>query len=229
MPVTVGARVATSWSRPWASTVESRLSPASRSRLRLHPSGSWEVPPAGAASPRSPRSHPARSPERKRRAARADRRQARPQEHRRRLPVPLPSRDAALEHGRELEIVLRGEAVELQVLAALDVRLALRDLLRRDPRSREHLHQVGSREKLDRACIGDLVDATTHEQEAGERPRCRMLDHLVDLQLSISGTRLQEEVVGEVLDQVAGREHVVAVPGAALRVLRQSALAADRK
>ena len=134
-----------------------------------------------------------------------------------------------LEHGRELEIVARGEAVELQVLAALDVRLALRDLVRRDPRSREHLHQVGSGEKLDRACVGDLVDAATHEQEARERPRGRMLDHLVDLQLPVPGARLEEEVVGQVFDEVAGGEHVVAVPGPSLGVLRQRTLAADQE
>ena len=69
--------------------------------------------------------------------------------------------------------------------------------------------------------VGDLVDAAAHEQVAGERPRGGMLDHLVDLELVVPRAGLEEEVVREILDQVAGGEHVVAVPGTALRVLRQ--------
>ena len=63
-------------------------------------------------------------------------------------------------------VVVRGEAVELQVLAALDVRLALGDLVGRDPRRREQLRQVGAREVLERPRVRDLVDAAAHEQVA---------------------------------------------------------------
>ncbi len=59
----------------------------------------------------------------------------------------------AVEARRELEIVRRREAVETQVIAALDVRLALGDLLRRDRRGGEELGQVGaSEESSPRAC-----------------------------------------------------------------------------
>ena len=112
------------------------------------------------------------------------------------------------------------------MVAALDVRLALRDLVGRDPRGREHLRQVGTGQVLERARVCDLVHAPAHEQVAGERPGGRVLDHLVDLQLVVPGARLEEEVVCQVLDQVPGREDVVAVPGSAVRVLRQRALAA---
>jgi hypothetical protein len=132
----------------------------------------------------------------------------------------------AVEDGAGLrERVLR-EPVQLEVLARLDVRPALRDLVGRDPRRREELHQVGPGQPLQRPRVGHLVDAAAHEQVARERSRGRVLDHLVHLELVVPRSRLEEEVVRQILDQVAGREHVVAVPGPALRVLRQRALSA---
>ena len=91
------------------------------------------------------------------------------------------------------------------MVAALDVRLALRDLVRRDPRRREQLRQVRAGEVLERPRVGDLVHAAAHEQVAGQRPRRRVLDHLVDLQLVVARAGLEEEVVRQVLDQVAAR------------------------
>ena len=93
--------------------------------------------------------------------------------------------------------------VEPQVVATLDVRLAFRDLLRRDPRCRKELHQVGAGQALERPRIGDLVDAAADEQEAGQCARRRMLDHLVDLELPVPGAGLEEEVVRQVLDEIA--------------------------
>ena len=52
----------------------------------------------------------------------------------------------------------------------------------------------------------------------------RMLHHLVDLELVVPGACLEEEVVCQILDEVAGGEDVVAGPGAALRVLRERTL-----
>ncbi len=127
----------------------------------------------------------------------------------------------AVEHGGDLLEVVLGEAVELQVLAALDVRLALRDLVGRDPRRGEQLRQVGAGEVLERACVGDLMHATADEQVAGQRAGRRMVDHLVDLELVVARAGLEEEVVRQILDQVPGGEDVVAVPGLAVRVLNQ--------
>jgi hypothetical protein len=56
-----------------------------------------------------------------------------------------------------------------------------------------------------------------------------VLDHLVDLELAVASAGLKEEVVGQVFDEVAGREDVVAVPRSALRVLRQRSLAAGQE
>ena len=73
------------------------------------------------------------------------------------------------------------------------------------------------------------MDAAAHEQVAGERASGRVLDHLVDLQLVVPRAGLEEEVVREVLDEVARREDVVAGPRPALRVLRQRTLAAGEE
>ena len=73
------------------------------------------------------------------------------------------------------------------------------------------------------------MDAAADEQVAGQRARGRMLDHLVDLELAVAGAGLEEEVVRQILDEVAGGEDVVAVPGPPLRVLRQRALAAGEE
>src|SRR3712207_8230297 len=43
--------------------------------------------------------------------------------------------------------------------------------------------------------ICDLVDAAAHEEVPRERARRRVLDHLVDLELVVARTRLEEEVV----------------------------------
>ena len=115
------------------------------------------------------------------------------------------------------------------MVAPLDVRAALGNLLRRDPRSREQLHQVGAGQVLDRPRVGDLVDAAADEQVPRQRPRNRMVDHLVHLQLAVAGTGLEEEVVGQVLDEVAGREDVVTRPRPPLRVLGKRALAAGQE
>ncbi|HKV66834.1 MAG TPA: hypothetical protein VJN72_02010, partial [Gaiellales bacterium] len=119
--------------------------------------------------------------------------------------------------------------VELEVLARLDVRLALRDLVGRDPRRREELHQVGSGQPLERPRVGDLVHAAADEQVAGQRARRRMLDGLVDAQLAAAGAGLEEVVVRQVLDEVTRGEYVVAVPRLAHRVLQQRAGAAGRE
>src|SRR5215204_7270447 len=131
-----------------------------------------------------------------------------------------------VEDRRQLPIVLEREAVQAQMVAALDVRPALRDLVRRDPRRREHLREIGSRQVLDRTRIRDLVDPATDEQVPGQRTSGRVLDHLVDLELVVPGARLEEEVVREVLDEVARGEHVVAVPRPSVRVLREGSLSA---
>ena len=73
------------------------------------------------------------------------------------------------------------------------------------------------------------MHAAANEQEARQRPRGGMLDHLVDLELAVARAGLEEEVVRQILDEVAGREDVVAVPGTALRVLRQRSLAAGQE
>jgi hypothetical protein len=111
---------------------------------------------------------------------------------------------------------------------ALDVRLALRDLLGRDVRRREQLGQIRAGQPLECARVRDLVDAAADEQVAGQRARRRVLDHLVHPQLAAAGARLEEVVVREVLDQVAGGEDVLAGPRLALRVERQRALPAEQ-
>ena len=110
--------------------------------------------------------------------------------------------------------------------ALVDVLLGLGDLLGRDPRRREQLRQVGAGQQLESARVGDLVHAAAHEQVAGQRAGGRVLDHLIDLELVVAGTGLEEEVVGQVLHEVAGAEDVVAVPGLAVGVLTQRALTA---
>lgn len=65
----------------------------------------------------------------------------------------------------------------------------------------------------------DLVDAAADEEVAGERPCCRVVDHLVDLELVVACARLEEEVVGQIPDQVPGGVDVVAAPRLAHRVL----------
>jgi hypothetical protein len=115
------------------------------------------------------------------------------------------------------------------VVSTLDVGPALRDLLGGDPRGREHLRQIGAGQPLDRAGVRDLVDATADEQVAGQCARGGMLHHLVHLELVVPCARLEEEVVRQVLYEVARREDVVAGPGPALRVLRQRSLAAGEE
>jgi hypothetical protein len=68
------------------------------------------------------------------------------------------------------------------------------------------------------------VYAAAHEQVAGQRAGHRVLDHLVDLQLVVARAGLEEEVVRQVLDQIARREDVVPVPRPPVGVLRQRAL-----
>ena len=133
-----------------------------------------------------------------------------------------------VEDRRQLvEVVLR-QAVQLQMLAALDVRPALGDLVGRNPRRGEELHQVRAGQVLERTRVGDLVDAAPHEQVAGQRARGRVIDHLVDLQLVVAGPGLEEEVVRQVLDEVARGEHVLAGPRLAHRVLAERGGAARR-
>jgi hypothetical protein len=110
----------------------------------------------------------------------------------------------AVEDRSDLLKVTRREAIQLEVLAALDVGLALGDLVGRDAGRREQLHQVRAGEVL---------------QRAGGR----MVDHLIDLELVVARAGLQEEVVNEILDQVSRGEHVVARPGSEVRVLNQRA------
>src|SRR5688572_12141226 len=135
-------------------------------------------------------------------------------------------RMGTVEDSTQLQIVGRREPVQAKVIAALDVRLAVRDLLRRNARCREHLHQVRAGQALDRSRIRDLVDASTNEQVPRQRSRRRVLDHLPDLELVIARSGLQEEVVRQVFDKVTGRENVVAGPGSPLRVLWQGSLPA---
>src|SRR4051812_30698182 len=60
-----------------------------------------------------------------------------------------------VEDGRYLlEVILR-EAVELQMLTALEVRLTFGDLVGGDPRGGEQLRQVGACEVLDGARVSD--------------------------------------------------------------------------
>src|SRR5689334_1869303 len=72
------------------------------------------------------------------------------------------------------------------------------------------------------------MDAAADEQEAGECAGGGMLDRLVHLELAVSGARLEEEVVGQVFDEVTRGEYVVAVPRAPLRVLRERAQTTDQ-
>jgi hypothetical protein len=99
------------------------------------------------------------------------------------------------------------------MLAALDVRLALGDLVGRDPRRGEQLHHVRASQVLKRAGVGDLVHAAADQQVARQRAGGGMLDHLVDLELVVARAGLEEEVVRQILDKVARRKHVIAVPG----------------
>jgi len=46
-----------------------------------------------------------------------------------------------------------------------------------------------------------------------------MLDHLVDLELVVASAGLEKEVVGEILDQIARGEHLIAAPGLGVRIL----------
>ena len=105
------------------------------------------------------------------------------------------------------------------MLAALYVRPALRDFVGRDPRRGEQLHQIGAGQLLNRASVGDLMHPAADQQIAGQRPGRGMIDHLIDLELVVTRSGLQEEVVGEILNQIAGGEHVVPVPGLGIGVL----------
>jgi hypothetical protein len=73
------------------------------------------------------------------------------------------------------------------------------------------------------------VHAAANEQVARQRPGRGVLDHLVHLELVVPRAGLEEEVVRQILDEVAGREHVVAVPGPPLRVLRRRTLPAGEE
>ena len=75
--------------------------------------------------------------------------------------------------------------------------LALGDLVRRDTRGGEELHQVRAGEALEGSRVGDLVHAAANEQEAGQGTGRRMVDGLVHLELSVPGAGLEEEVVGQ--------------------------------
>ena len=92
--------------------------------------------------------------------------------------------------------------------------------------AREQLAQVRARQVLHRTGVGHLVHAAAHQQVAGQRPGRRVVDHLVDLELVVAGAGLEEEVVGQVLDQVAGGEDVVAVPRLAVGILDERGRAA---
>ncbi len=107
----------------------------------------------------------------------------------------------------------------------LDVGLALGDLVGGDPRRREQLHEIGPGEVLQRPGVGDLVDAAAHEQVPRQGAGDRVVDHLVHLQLAVARARLEEEVVGQVLDEISGGEHVVTAPGLAHRILDERARA----
>lgn len=60
------------------------------------------------------------------------------------------------------------------------------------------------------------MHSSTNEEVAGQRAGGRMVHHLVDLQLVVARSRLEEEVVGEVLNEIARGEDVIPVPGAPL-------------
>ncbi len=124
----------------------------------------------------------------------------------------------AVEHRDDLTVVLRREAVQLQVLAGFDVRLALGDLRRRDARRREQLGHVRAGQLLERAGVGDLMDATANQQVPGERTRGRVVAHLVHAQLAGAGARLEEVVVCQIFDQVTRGVHYGAGPRLAVRV-----------
>ena len=63
---------------------------------------------------------------------------------------------------------------------------------------------VGTRgAQLHRTGVGDLVHAAAHQQVARQGAGGRVLAHLVDLELALAGAGLEEEVVRQVLDQVA--------------------------
>src|SRR4051794_37628176 len=105
------------------------------------------------------------------------------------------------------------------------MRTALGNLFRWDTRHRERLRQVDPGQQLERPRIRDLVYAAAHQQVSGERPRRWMVDRLVDLELAVACAGFEEEIVGQVLDQVAGREDVIARPWRSARVDREDALA----
>jgi hypothetical protein len=61
------------------------------------------------------------------------------------------------------------------VVAALDVRPALGNLIGRNARCGKHLPEVGSCQVLDRAGVGDLVDTAPHERVTHKGAGGRML------------------------------------------------------
>jgi hypothetical protein len=103
----------------------------------------------------------------------------------------------ALERGDDLFVVVGREAIRRKVRAPLTVGTAFGHLPGRDPRHRECLGQIGAREQLQRAGVGDLMHTATHQQIAGQRARGGIIDRLIDLELAVARPGLQKEVVGE--------------------------------
>ena len=98
------------------------------------------------------------------------------------------------------------------MVATLDVRLALRDLLVGIRGVGNIFVEAGPRQDLDRPGVGDLVDAAADEQVTRRAAGGRMLDHLVHLELVVARAGLEEEILCQSSTEVARPEDVVAVP-----------------
>src|SRR4051812_42776994 len=100
-----------------------------------------------------------------------------------------------VEDSAQLLVVIRGEAVQAQMVSTLDVRLALGNLVCRDPRRREQLHHVRTREALQRAGICDLMYSASDKEKSCQSTCRRVLDHLVDLQFPVPSSGLKKKVM----------------------------------
>jgi hypothetical protein len=95
-----------------------------------------------------------------------------------------------LEDRDDLPVIVRREAVQRQMRAALEVGAALGDLVGRD-RGIGNAFVRSAPVSSSSARVGDLVHAAAHEQIAGQRAGGRVLDRLVDLELAVARAGLE--------------------------------------